>query len=654
MGGLESLRAEAFSISLSTPRPLYVLGRTGAGKTTLIANIIHQITTNTKLAAGYSIILVDPHGDLAFDLLRVLPDLDQVSFFDPWLSPFSQNALKLPTSSSSPWPRERLIEWFADTNTQAFSQQLGLSATRAPRATAIYRRLLQALYLTRNDPTLLDLYRLNQSIFAGATHNQIGSKFNLANEALETLLPIIENSLRLSDSLLAIDYRLHSLVASPTLRRTFCTRESTIDFRNILEPGQITCFRLASTDLPAYVQVVAIASIILNVWFTTLSRASLPPDRRTPVLLFLDEFPIFAGLDVFETILVQGRKSGLFPVICHQNLAQLSDRQLQSILANISVRVAFACSADDARRLAYNMHPHNSDVLACEIANLGRFEAIVDVRWSSEEFTPVRIRCLSPPHELRTSEEVMKYLSRLKDEHIRALAAMEIGERPRWVARYYPPQQPPPPSIWPLIVAFMQFDRDRRPITLTALSTSGFAYIPHNKPRLAKLLDEATARGYVQPIRVADRVLFTLSEPMKHTLFPYFSATATAKAGLEEHRTIRLQVLWKYAKLGYYPITVDEAQPSEDPDAILIPPADDHDEWDLPRARALEVEIWPEKHPDRVRWHLTNDQDNHQLYRVLFATTTEQKRQAILNAIESSDKSHLERVDIEVTPLQMT
>jgi len=616
--------------------------------------MIRQIAVNPSLATKYAVLLVDPHGDLSFSLLRILPDLDHVSFLDPWLAPYAHNPLKLPTTS--PWPRERLAEWFAGTNTEAFCHQLGLSPARAPRATAIYRTEVEALYMTRDDPTIVDLYRLNQSILLGTAANQIASRFNLGNDALATLRPITEASVRLGDSLIAIDYRLHPLVQSPTLRRTFCPRASTLDFARMLNPGQVTIFRLASTDLPAYLQAIQMASVLLNVWFAALQRAStvMEEARRTPVLLFLDEFPMFAALEILDTVLAQGRKFGLFPVISHQNVAQLTDRQLQTILANIPVRVAFACSMDDARKLASNMDPYNPEELAHEIASLGKFEAIVDDRWATEAFTPVRIRCLPPPPQVKGHREVAEYLSRVRDERVRALAAIESAEKPRWVERYYPAQRPPTPSLWPLIVALLEFDRDRRPATLSALSTSGLAYIPHNKPRLAKLLDQATAHGYVQPIRVGERVIFVLSESTKRNLFPHISATSAAKAGLEQHRAIRLQLMWKYARLGQFPIGINESLPGEDPDLILLPPAEDRDEWDLLRARGVEVEIWPEKHPERVRWHVTNDLDNHQLNRVLFVTSTEKKRLAILDALQSCDARHTARVDVDVLPHETT
>jgi len=63
----------------------------------------------------------------------------------------------------------------------------------------------------------------------------------------------------------------------------------------MLHSGQITIFRFAATDLPSFVQVIGIASVVLNVQFTALERGSVVLDEsgRTPVLVFLDEFPIF-------------------------------------------------------------------------------------------------------------------------------------------------------------------------------------------------------------------------------------------------------------------------------------------------------------------------------------------------------------------------
>src|SRR5437016_2231319 len=70
-----------FGISASDQRQhIYVIGKTGSGKTTLLRNLIVQ-----HIALGHGVALIDPHGDLAEDLLHDIPPhrADHLVYFNP-------------------------------------------------------------------------------------------------------------------------------------------------------------------------------------------------------------------------------------------------------------------------------------------------------------------------------------------------------------------------------------------------------------------------------------------------------------------------------------------------------------------------------------------------------------------------------------------
>jgi hypothetical protein len=85
----------------------------------------------------------------------------------------------------------------------------------------------------------------------------------------------------------------------------------------------------------------------------------------------------------------------------------------------------------------------------------------------------------------------------------------------------------------------------------------------------------------------------------------------------------------------------------EDPDSILLKPSDHEDAWDPWTATALEAEVWPEKHPPRVAWHVLNDLDNLEFARVLFAVSDDAKRDSLLKILGENCYSHLDRISVE-------
>jgi hypothetical protein len=624
----------------------YLIGERGGGKTTLLNNWIVSIVKNPRLFGATSIVLLDPHGDQTLQLLQSIPDPSKARVYDPYRAPFCTNMLELPTLGLM--PREQIIELVVGTQSEAFAQALNLSSSKAPRAMAICRAMLAALVTSRDDATWLDVYRMNKIIMQGDPLDSITRRFHLNRNAAETLSPIVQNSSKLIDTMFALHYRLDTLVQSETLRRTFCSRRSTVNFHQIIKPANLSLFRFSSTEVPVHVQSIAFANIIMRLWCTALERAYLipEPEQRSPIFLVLDEFQIVAQLTILEVILAQLRKASLHPIFSHQNLAQLTDRLAMSILTNTAVQVAFASSAEDARKLAQNFDPYRAEELAWTIAGQTRHEAVCRVRWGDEDMTPIRIMCPPPPPPLRSMNEVTRILSELKQKRLLEISRLEKDKLPKWTTSYDTAGLPAP-SLWPIIVALIMFDKEGRTATLTALSTSGLNYIPHNKYRLAEILQQATMRGVVESTQVGERTVFQLSEPTRQKLFAYTSPGSEAKAGLSEHRNIKQAIEHRYAQMMYCPVPIEEKETQEDPDSILLKPSEDQDAWDPWTATALEAEVWPEKHPERVAWHVHNDLDNLEFARVLFAVADDAKRDSLLKILTENCYSHLDRISVE-------
>ena len=144
------------------------------------------------------------------------------------------------------------------------------------------------------------------------------------------------------------------------------------------------------------------------------------------------------------------------------------------------------------------------------------------------------------------------------------------------------------------------------------------------------------------------RETYQITEKAEAALFASADATAAAKAGLDAHRSLVLEALWTYARKGYYPIRIDESSPQPGPDGIILPPHPFKNSWDCERAQAVEAETYPEKHPDRVRWHVTNDLKNLGFHSVIFIVDSEEKKSAIQKATEQLEQSLKSRTEIRI------
>ena len=131
-------------------RHLWCLGKTGVGKTTLLQGIIKQ-----DLLGGRGFAVIEPHGDLAENTLRIVPKhrKNDVVFFDPAdeSNRVTFNPLYVPPDGD-----KTLI---ADGVLTSFQKVFGFDESQAPRMLHIFRNCLLTLVEMPNS-TLLDVQRI--------------------------------------------------------------------------------------------------------------------------------------------------------------------------------------------------------------------------------------------------------------------------------------------------------------------------------------------------------------------------------------------------------------------------------------------------------------------------------------------------------------
>ncbi len=119
-------------------------------------------------------------------------------------------------------------------------------------------------------------------------------------------------------------------------------------------------------------------------WQATLERVTVPPERRHPVFMYLDEFQDFLRLPVdLADMLAQARGLGVGLVLAHQYLGQLTEEVKTAVLGTARTQIIFQVEYDDARALAGRFAPLTPDDLSGLAAYEIAMRPCVDAREAS-------------------------------------------------------------------------------------------------------------------------------------------------------------------------------------------------------------------------------------------------------------------------------
>jgi hypothetical protein len=329
---------------------MYIVGKTGTGKSTLIENMaISDIKNRNGLA------LIDPHGDLAEDILNFIPKrrIKDVIYFNPGdlEYPIAFNPLeKVPADF-----RHLIASGLISTFKKIWSEFWG------PRLEHILRHSLLTL-LEYPRSTLLDLPRLltdkefRKSVLNHVTHPQVKEFWLSEFEKYSAWFK--------SEAISPILNKMGQFLISIPLRNIVGQKENTFDFRKVLDEGKILIVNLAKGRIGEDNCSLLGAMIVTKIQLAALSRSDLPEDKRKRFYLYVDEIHNFLTLS-FADILSEARKYGLNLILAHQYIEQLDEKIRAAILGNVGTIISFRLGAEDAKFLAKEFSPifDESDLL---------------------------------------------------------------------------------------------------------------------------------------------------------------------------------------------------------------------------------------------------------------------------------------------------
>ncbi len=315
----------------------HIIGVTGVGKSKLLASIYVQL-----LNQGIACALVDPHGDLATDILGVLLDTGyfaQPRAFDRlWYVDFSNRDAFLPVNIlDQPYDPHTVARNLVEVFGRAWS---ALAGGAAPNFENIM--LASVFVLVENQlpltvlPRLLSDQSYRDHLLTHVSDPQIVAFFHTRFDKWKGSSVLLESTLR----------RIFLLTFSPTLRYTLGQQHNVLQFRRLMDERVSVLFNLGGLDEATQRFLGCLLTVGYEV--AALSRADMPAEQRSHYHLILDEFSMFSAQSEasFERMLSLTRKYGLYLTLAHQTWSQASER-LRGALQN-TLGLSFKLGRSDA------------------------------------------------------------------------------------------------------------------------------------------------------------------------------------------------------------------------------------------------------------------------------------------------------------------
>jgi hypothetical protein len=376
-------------------RHLYIVGKTGMGKSTLLLNLL-----TADIAAGHGCCLVDPHGDLAEAILPQIPSkrTNDVILFDAGdqSHPIAFN----PLADCDPQARPLVASGMLAAFKKLYGDSWG------PRLEHIFRNCLLAL-LEIPGASLVSIVQL---LGDGAYRRSIVNRVRDPVVRSFWLNEFAAMPAKLqAEAIAPIQNKVGHFVSSPLLRHILGQPRSTIDLRRIMDRGQVLIINLSKGRTGEDASSLLGSLLITSLQLAAMSRADVREDQRPDFHLYVDEFQHFAT-ESFATVLSEARKYRLSLTLANQYLAQMDDATAAAVFGNAGSLLSFQVGAGDAETLAAQL---GEPVTQQDLQALPKYEAYARLLIDGLPSRPFSLRTSAPtPRSEPRRSEIIRRASR--------------------------------------------------------------------------------------------------------------------------------------------------------------------------------------------------------------------------------------------------
>lgn len=323
-------------------RHMYVIGKTGMGKTNLLENLAIQ-----DIKHGKGVAFIDPHGDTAEKLIKAIPAnrINDVIYFNPADQdfPIAFNVME----NVNPEYKHLIASGLVGVFKKLWADSWG------PRLEYILRNAILAL-LEYPGSTLLGVTRIlvdkdyREKVVANVSDPVVRafwvdefSKWN--DRVLQEVISPIQN-------------KVGQFLSTSLIRNIVGQTKSSFDVREAMDSNKILIMNLSKGRVGEDASALIGAMMITKIQLAAMERVDILEEERQDFYLYVDEFQNFAT-ESFANILSEARKYRLNLVLANQYIAQLDEKVSDAVFGNAGTIISFRVGAADAELLEKEFEP---------------------------------------------------------------------------------------------------------------------------------------------------------------------------------------------------------------------------------------------------------------------------------------------------------
>jgi len=401
-------------------RHVYVIGKTGTGKSELLKDMILQ-----DIKEGKGVCFMDPHGDAIEDILKLIPPerAEDVIYFNPSDTerPLGLNLLEARTEDEKHFAATAVINMMY----KLFDPyKTGIVGPRFEHA--VRNAMLTAMY--EPGSTFVEIMRILTD-----------AKF------VQELLPKVQDPIirrywtdqiaqtsdfHKSEVLDYITSKFGRFVTNKLIRNIIGQSQSSFDLRRVMDEGKILLINLAKGSLGEENSNFLGLILVPRVLMAAMSRVDMPMSERKDFYFYVDEFQNFATPD-FAVILSEARKYRLGLCVANQFIGQVEEEVKNAVFGNVGTIISFRVGVSDANYLAHEFAPVFGED---DLLNVERYHAFAKTIVNNEPVPPFSMDLTKDIAKLEATKsdriaEIIKEMSRLKYGRDEKLVEAEITRR---------------------------------------------------------------------------------------------------------------------------------------------------------------------------------------------------------------------------------
>jgi hypothetical protein len=406
--GKSVYRGQEREIFMSTEdrrRHMYIIGKTGTGKSEFLKEMILQ-----DIEEGRGVCAIDPHGEFVEDILQLMPPerAEDVIYFNPsdLERPMGMNMMEVDTEEQQHFVVNSIISLMYKLYDPHKTGIIG------PRFEHAIRNAMLTI-MTKKGTTFIELVRILTD-----------------PKYVDELLPYVKDPIvkrywtdqiaqtadfHKSEVLDYIVSKFGKFITNKTMRNIIGQSESAFNMRKVMDDKKIFLANLSKGVLGEEDAKFLGLILVPKVLTAAMSRQDIPMDQREDFFLYVDEFQNYATED-FAVILSEARKYRLNLIVANQFVSQIEEDVKNAVFGNVGTMVAFRVGVPDANFLQHEFAPIFNEH---DLTNIEKYHVYIKTIVRNEPVPPFSMSLEKDMVAIKAQmnpklAEMIKELSRLK------------------------------------------------------------------------------------------------------------------------------------------------------------------------------------------------------------------------------------------------